>query len=220
MAEIREKWNDALNYIRKNKILDATAKSLLSEIPIGGPFLKELYQNIGINDTQKVEEIILFLERHSEKNEKELNLIVELVNANKEDLTKGNVMLKDISNGIDIIISYLKEIPTRKEVPTLKEIEDVVRNANRAPTLKGIQDVYHEKLYALDKERKEILKKELEVEQWPWRNIDGLTRVIGFDNKKEEYKEKCRQLLLEIGARRSIRDKEMWGLKSRVGTSG
>jgi hypothetical protein len=58
------------------------------------------------------------------------------------------------------------------------------------------------------------------VEQWPWRNIDGLTRVIGFDNKKEEYKEKCRQLLLEIGARRSFRDREMWGLISRVGASG
>ena len=217
-VEIREKWINALNYIRNNRILDATAKTLLSEIPVGGPILRELYQNVGINDTQKVEEIILFLERYSEKNEKELNLILGLVNANKEDLTKGNVMLKDISNDINIIISILKEI--RAELPTLKEIQDVVRNENRAPTLKGIQDVYHEKLYALDKERKEILKKELEVEQWPWRNIDGLTRVIGFDNKKEEYKEKCRQLLLEIGARRSFKDKEMWGLISHVGASG
>ena len=218
MAEIREKWNDALNYIRKNKILDATAKTLLSEIPVGGLILKELYQNIGINDTQKIEEIILFLERYSGKNEKELNLILGMVNSNKEDLTKGNVMLKDVSNDINTIISILEEI--REELPTIKEIEDVVRNADRAPTLKGIQDVYREKLYASDKERKEILQKELEVEQWPWRNIDGLTRVIGFDNKKEEYKEKCRELLLEIGAKRSIRDKEMWGLKSRVGTSG
>jgi len=216
-VEIREKWIKALNYISNNKILDATAKTLLSEIPVGGPILKELYQNIGINDTQKVEEIILFLERYSGKNEKELNLILGLVNDNKEDLTKGNVMLKDVSNDINTIISILEEI--RAELPTLKEIQDVVRNENRAPTLKGIQDVYHEKLYALDEERKEILKKELKG-QWPWRNIDGLTRVIGFDNKKEEYKEKCRELLLEIGARRSFKDKEMWGLINRVGASG
>ena len=216
-VEIREKWINALNYIRNNRILDATAKTLLSEIPVGGPILKELYQNVGINDTQKVEEIILFLERYSEKNEKELNLILGLVTANKEDLTKGNVMLKDIYNDINIIISILKEI--RAELPTLKEIQDVVRNENRAPTLKGIQDVYHEKLYALDEKRKEILKKELEG-KWQWRNINGLTRVIGFDNNKEEYKEKCRQLLLEIGARRSFKDKEMWGLISHVGASG
>ena len=218
MVEIKEKINKALDYIRKNKILDPIAISLLSEIPIGGPVLKELYQNIGNDDTQKVEEILSFLERHSEKNEKELELILGLVNNNKEDLTKGNIMLRDISNNIDTIISILKEI--REELPTIKEMLDAVRNAGRAPTLKGIQDVYHERLYALDAKRREILKKELEVERWPWRNIDGLTRVIGFDNKKEEHKKKCRGLLLEIGARRSIRDKEMWGLKSRVGTSG
>ena len=38
MVEIKEKWDKGLNYIRKNKILDATAKSLLSEIPIVGAF--------------------------------------------------------------------------------------------------------------------------------------------------------------------------------------
>ena len=67
MVEIKEKINKALDYIRKNKILDPIAISLLSEIPIGGPVLKELYQNIGNDDTQKVEEILSFLERHSEK---------------------------------------------------------------------------------------------------------------------------------------------------------
>ena len=217
MLEIKEKWGKALNYIRKNKLLDATAKGLLSEIPIGGPVLKELYQNIGNDDTQKVEEILSFLERYSKKNEEELNIVLGLVNDNKEDLTKGNVMLKDVSNKINtilsIILSTLKKI---EELPTLKEIHDVVRNEGRAPTLKGIQDVYQEKLYALNKKRKEILKKELEVERWPWRHIDVLTRVIGLDNKKEE----CRRLLLEIDARRSSRDKEMWGLISRVGASG
>ena len=70
-----------------------------------------------------------------------------------------------------------------------------------------------------DKERKEILKNELGGE-YKWRSIDKLTSVIGFDNEKEECKEKCRNLLLKTGARRSVKkNKEMWGLMSRVGTS-
>ena len=70
-----------------------------------------------------------------------------------------------------------------------------------------------------DKERKEILKKELGG-KYKWRSIDKLTSAIGFDNEKEECKEKCRNLLLKTGARRSVKkNKEMWGLMSRVGTS-
>ncbi|MCK4733579.1 MAG: tetratricopeptide repeat protein [Methanophagales archaeon] len=129
MVEIKEKLNRALNYIRKNKILDTTAKSLLSEIPIAGPFLNEWYQNIGIKDTQKVEEIILFLERISEKNEQDFNRLVMVINENKKDLIENNKMLTDIYNNFDIILSRLEEIPTRKELPTI--MQDVIRKELR-----------------------------------------------------------------------------------------
>ena len=69
-----------------------------------------------------------------------------------------------------------------------------------------------------DEERKEILKNEL-GRKYKWRSIDILTSAIGFDNEKEESKEKCRNLLLKSGARRSVKNREMWALISRVDTS-
>jgi len=68
----------------------------------------------------------------------------------------------------------------------------------------------------IDIKRKEILKKALN-ENSRWLSIEVLTRLIGFDNKKEERKEECMQLLMGIDARRSLKDKETWGLRSHVG---
>lgn len=132
MVEIKEKINKALNYIRKNKILDPIAISLLSEIPIAGKFLEKWYQKIGIEDTQKVEEIILFLERISEKNEQDFNRLFEAINENEEKIIKNNVMLTDISNNINIILSRLKEVPTLKEMQGVfrKELHDALLRGN------------------------------------------------------------------------------------------
>jgi len=49
----------------------------------------------------------------------------------------------------------------------------------------------------------------LDREKWQWASIDTLANVIGTDHAR------VRKLLLEIGARGSMRDGNAWGLISR-----
>lgn len=64
-----------------------------------------------------------------------------------------------------------------------------------------------------DKKRKELLRKMLQRDHYPWRKISTLSRVIGSSEQK------TRRLLIEIGARASTKlaadDTERWGLLSR-----
>lgn len=56
---------------------------------------------------------------------------------------------------------------------------------------------------------KKLLKDMLEAEKYKWRTIRTLSNVIGLNE------ESTRKLLLEIGARGSERNPELWGLISR-----
>jgi hypothetical protein len=60
-----------------------------------------------------------------------------------------------------------------------------------------------------DHARKKILRKMLSTKKWKWRDIDSLCKVIGTNE------EKAKELLLEIGARASEDEKEIWGLIKR-----
>jgi hypothetical protein len=61
----------------------------------------------------------------------------------------------------------------------------------------------------LDKARKKLLRQMLNVPQYPWRNLETLSSVIGADE------ETTRRLLLEIDARGAENDPTVWGLISR-----
>ena len=63
----------------------------------------------------------------------------------------------------------------------------------------------------LDNRRKELLKKMLNDSRFPqgWRKLSTLSRVIGSDI------ETTKRLLLEVGARGSEKDDDMWGLIER-----
>ena len=56
---------------------------------------------------------------------------------------------------------------------------------------------------------KKLLKELLETRQHHWRRIDTLANVVGTDEAT------VRRLLLEIGARGSMRNGRYWGLASR-----
>lgn len=63
----------------------------------------------------------------------------------------------------------------------------------------------------LDNGRKKLLKKMLLDPRFPdgWRKLSTLSRVVGADD------ETTRRLLIEINARGSERDDDMWGLVER-----
>ncbi len=56
---------------------------------------------------------------------------------------------------------------------------------------------------------KKLLLTMLDRETWGWASIDTLANVVGTDHAH------VRKLLLEIGARGSMRDGNTWGLISR-----
>ena len=66
-----------------------------------------------------------------------------------------------------------------------------------------------------DRKRKAILRTMLQDSRFEWRSISTLARSIGASE------EKTRELLISIGGRASAQGKtELWGLTSRVGSSG
>lgn len=62
---------------------------------------------------------------------------------------------------------------------------------------------------AADEAAKALLKHMLEVKELRWRTIHTMANVIGLTD------ERTRELLLEIGARGSEVNPELWGLVSR-----
>jgi hypothetical protein len=60
-----------------------------------------------------------------------------------------------------------------------------------------------------DEAAKRLLKEMLEAPAWQWRKFRSLSNVVGLSE------ERTRQLLLEIGARGSETNPELWGLISR-----
>jgi len=62
--------------------------------------------------------------------------------------------------------------------------------------------------------RKRRLRRALESEEYRWRSVSTLARLIG------RTEEETRELLLELDARPSLKpgsNEELWGLVSRVG---
>jgi hypothetical protein len=68
--------------------------------------------------------------------------------------------------------------------------------------------------------QKRILRAMLEQDSHQWRKLSTLARAVGESGP--EGQERVQNLLLSIGARRSVREnpEELWGLISRVGASG
>jgi hypothetical protein len=62
---------------------------------------------------------------------------------------------------------------------------------------------------ALDKIRKERLTQMLSLQKFTWRSIENLSSAIGADE------EKTAALLLQIGARKSMANRDNWALVSR-----
>ena len=60
-----------------------------------------------------------------------------------------------------------------------------------------------------DEAAKKLLLSMLDRESWQWAGIDTLANVVGADHAR------VRELLLQIGARGSMRDGNIWGLISR-----
>jgi hypothetical protein len=66
-----------------------------------------------------------------------------------------------------------------------------------------------------DQKRKAVLRSMLEDPAYNWRSLATLARSIGVSD------DKTRELLVSIGARASTTGQgEVWGLTSRVGSSG
>lgn len=61
---------------------------------------------------------------------------------------------------------------------------------------------------------KGLLRSLLDNPTWTWRSLDSLANVVGTNE------ETVRRLLLEIGARGSMRDGRLWGLTSRNPITG
>ena len=57
-SAIRLNMNSAIQYIRKQPVLDAAARSLLEEIPVIGGFLVKIYENTAGSDEDKSKKIL------------------------------------------------------------------------------------------------------------------------------------------------------------------
>jgi hypothetical protein len=67
----------------------------------------------------------------------------------------------------------------------------------------------------LPREPKDALRALLESRSYKFRNIETLCRRVGEPAGLDQ--DEVEELLVEIGARQSRRDDDLWGLKSRVG---
>ena len=104
-----------------------------------------------------------------------------------------------------------------------RPFEEKVKQTDR-PELKKRQELNENEPPSMPKnlkeKNKELLKNLLvDEKQKKWRSIKVLTNKIGLKKEKEEHREKCRELLREIGARPSLNGcpdiGECWGLNSR-----
>ena len=63
--------------------------------------------------------------------------------------------------------------------------------------------------YRLRKLKKKILFNLLADQRWEWRTLESLSRAIG-----DEPLEATKELLVEVGARQSTKDRAMWTLEN------
>lgn len=72
----------------------------------------------------------------------------------------------------------------------------------------GLEECYRR--YQFRKRLREILREHLSEPRWTWRSFEGLKRAI-----REENDETVRQLLFEVPARPSEKEKNVWTLVSK-----
>lgn len=104
--EIKNKCKEILDVIQKNKILDATAKTGLYQIPILGNFLVELYDEAKNKETATAT-IITLLERFQTETDEKLRLIYTLTEKNKELLLK---VTNDNQTSLDLFLMLMKKL--------------------------------------------------------------------------------------------------------------
>lgn len=109
--DIKSKLREAARYIKENEILDATAKSLLSEIPFAGGVVAAYWENLDVGQEKKAQEVAKFLERLSNQQEKRFETILAYLDSQKKELEEG----KESLNGLLDDVSKLLEIAERIE---------------------------------------------------------------------------------------------------------
>ena len=124
--DIRLKLREAAQYVKRNKILDAGAKSLLSQIPVVGGVVAAFWDNVDIGQAEKATEVAKFLERLSNQEEAHFDTLVGYLEEQKQELTAGKQSL----NGLLDDVARLMEMTERIEVTgdaTHENSEEAIR---------------------------------------------------------------------------------------------
>jgi len=124
--DIKSKLREAAQSVKRNKILDAGAKSLLSQIPVVGGVVAAFWDNVDLGQEEKATEVAKFLERLSNQEEAHFDTLVGYLEEQKQELTAGKQSL----NGLLDDVARLMKMTERIEVTgdaTHENSEEAIR---------------------------------------------------------------------------------------------
>lgn len=95
--EIKSTLKTVLKTLKENEFLDATAKVLLANVPIVGPFLKEWYDEINIGNDGKASQIEELIQLFLDNGEEFFDRVSKEIELSREEIIKNGKMLTDLT---------------------------------------------------------------------------------------------------------------------------
>src|SRR5712691_4266229 len=89
-SAIRSNIKNAMEYIKKQPVLDAAARSLLEEVPVVGGFLVKIYENTAGSDEDKSRKILQLLGHLEVHSKKEFDRISKVIVNNYDLIIKSD----------------------------------------------------------------------------------------------------------------------------------
>lgn len=137
-SNLKERIKKIIDRIRKNKVLNAAAKSLLQEIPIVGNFLVNLYENSADSEETRTNQIIQILENLQKFNEHQFEDLKNVIQLNKEYLLQNKKSLSqlvtittEISYKLDEITSLIGKLEHKQTTSFEQVREEIQESENR-----------------------------------------------------------------------------------------
>jgi hypothetical protein len=101
-----------VDQVKKRPVLNNAVKIALNAIPVVGPTLRDLYDNIGGSEEDKTKQILNFLIKLEQQNKEDFERIAEDLKANKdiiiENITNNRIALTDLIS--KSVLQILKEV--------------------------------------------------------------------------------------------------------------
>ena len=168
LQQVYKKIESGVEFIKDNPALDIVVKSAISVIPIAGPVIREIYDGVSGNGSEKqnTQDLLNLLQNLEKMNDKQfVDQAIQIKQNRKEILKNRKVFLEQIKRSEDLLSNKIL-ITTESVLKNREFLERLEQDGEITPELlleiKHITEIKDEKLESMDKKIDRILRGESE----------------------------------------------------------